>query len=91
MLRRAGDDFFTPDHNLSFVGREDAGEDVHERRLAGAVLAQECVNLAFSQVEANAVIRGQVTEPLRDAAQRDTYFMSVTHRSARRCGLRRTI
>ena len=34
------------DPHLAGVGRDDAGEDVHQRRLAGAVLAEQRMNLA---------------------------------------------
>ena len=48
-------------------GGEDAGEDLHQRRLAGAVLAHERVNLAGAEVEVDAVERGDAGEALGDA------------------------
>ena len=40
--------------DLPFVGRDDAGKDLEERRLAGAVLTHQGVRLAGSHAEADA-------------------------------------
>ena len=55
------------DQDLAGVGGLDAGEDLHQRRLAGAVLAHERVNLAGAEVEVDAVERGHAGEALADA------------------------
>ena len=49
-------------------GAMHAGEDVHQRRLAGAVLAEERVDLAGLQVEVDAAQRLDAAEALLDAA-----------------------
>ncbi|BCB85299.1 hypothetical protein Psuf_026120 [Phytohabitans suffuscus] len=57
------------DQDLALVGLEQAVEDVHERRLAGAVFAQEGVDLPWLHRQVDVVVGDQVTEPLGDAAQ----------------------
>ena len=49
------------------VGAVQAVEDVHERGLAGAVLAHEGVDLAFADGEVNAAEGVEITEALLDA------------------------
>ena len=49
----------------------DPGEDLDERALAGAVLADERVDLAGTQVERHVVERLGRPEPLRHAGERD--------------------
>ena len=44
------------EHDLALVGVVQAGEDVRERRLAGAVLAEQRVHLAGSGLEVDAVV-----------------------------------
>src|SRR3712207_7482041 len=48
----------------SLVGCVEAVEDVHQRRLAGAVLAEERVHLALAEVEVDAVVRDDAGETL---------------------------
>ena len=57
--------------DLALVGPVEAGEDVRERRLAGAVLAEQRVHLAAADLEVDAVVRDDAGEPLRDPAHRD--------------------
>ena len=47
-------DLFAADLDRPGIGLEHAGEDVHQRRLAGAVLTEECVHLAGAHVQARA-------------------------------------
>ena len=54
--------------DLPRVARQQSVEDVHQRRLAGAVLAHERVHLARSDVQARIVDRHEVAEGLDDAA-----------------------
>jgi hypothetical protein len=49
------------------VGRLDPGQDLHQRRLAGAVLADQRVHLAGLEVEVDARQRGDLAEALVDA------------------------
>ena len=51
------------------VGRVDAGEQLHERRLAGAVLADEREHLAEAQLEVHVVERLHAGESLAHALQ----------------------
>ena len=54
------------DHDLALVGVVEPVEDVHQRRLAGAVLAEQRVDLALEQVEADVVVGDDPREALRD-------------------------
>ena len=53
--------------DLALVGPIEAGEDVRERRLAGAVLPEQRVHLARGRLEVDAVVRDDAREALRDA------------------------
>ena len=44
------------DQDLARVGHGEAVEDVHQRRLAGAVLAKQRMDLAWAHVEIDAVV-----------------------------------
>ena len=71
------------EQHFASVGREDAGEDVHQRRLAGAVLAEQRVNLAALEVEIDAAQSLHAAEMLGDAAhgeQRRRRFDRPAHR-----------
>jgi hypothetical protein len=57
------------DPDLALVGPVEPVEDVHQRRLAGPVLAEEGVHLALAQVEIDAVVRDDSGEALRDPAK----------------------
>ena len=48
-------------------GRLGAGEDLQERRLAGAVLAEQAEHLAGPHVERHVVERGDADEALAEA------------------------
>ena len=50
------------DPDLALLGRVEPVEDVHQRRLAGAVLAEERVHLALAQVEADVVVGDDARE-----------------------------
>ena len=54
------------DTNLALVGPVEAVQDVHERRLAGAVLSKERVYLAASDVEVDVVVGERPGELLGD-------------------------
>ena len=69
--------------HLARIGSEDAGEDVHERRLAGAVLTEQRMNLAALEVEIDAAQSLHAAEMLGDAAhdeQRRRRFDRPAHR-----------
>ena len=55
---------------VAFIVGVDAGEDFHQRRLAGAVLAHQRVDFAGPQVEADVGKRGDAAEILADAGRR---------------------
>ena len=57
------------DPDLAVIVGVHAGEDLHQRRLAGAVLAHQRVHLAGAEVEVDAVERGDAGEALADAAR----------------------
>ena len=69
VLRRLEDDLFAVQQDLALVGPVEAVEDVHQRGLAGAVLAEQGVHLAAPQVEIDAVVRDDPGKPLRDPAK----------------------
>jgi len=57
------------DEDLALVGLVEPVEDVHQGRLAGAVLAQQRVHLAGLDGDVDVVVGHQVAEALGDAAQ----------------------
>ena len=57
--------------DLALVRPVEAGEDVRERALAGAVLAEQRVHLADGRLEVDAVVRDDAGEALRDPAHRN--------------------
>ena len=59
----------TVEQDLAAVGTVQAGKDVHERALAGAVLAQHGMDLADAQVEGNPVVGEDAREGLDDPAR----------------------
>ena len=66
-VRVAERDLLAVDADRPVVGRVDAGEHLHQRRLAGAVLADDRVDLAGAQVEVDAVQHLDADEALADA------------------------
>ena len=60
---------FAVEQDLALVRPVEAVEDVHQRRLAGAVLAEQRVHLAALEVEVDAVVRDDPRKPLRDPAK----------------------
>ena len=60
------DDRPAVDADLALVRPVEAGEDVHERALAGAVLAEQRVDLARPQVEVDVVVGEDAREALDD-------------------------
>ena len=57
LLRRRHPDGLALDQDLALVGVVEAVEDVHERRLPGAVLAEQRMHLAAAEVEVDVVVR----------------------------------
>ena len=64
--RRPELDGLALDQDLALVGVVEPVEDVHEGRLARAVLAEQGVHLPLAEVEAHVVVRDDPREPLRD-------------------------
>ena len=56
------------DDELAGVGLVEPEDHVHERRLAGAVLAQQAVDLAAAELEVDGVVGQDAREPLGDPA-----------------------
>ena len=54
------------DEDLALVGLVEAVQDVHESRLARAVLAEERVDVAFFNSEVDVVVRDEGAEPFGD-------------------------
>jgi hypothetical protein len=59
------------------VGPHEPCEDVHERRLPGAVLAEERVDLARPELEVDAVVRADPRKVLDDPAKRDQRLLGA--------------
>src|SRR5581483_7623607 len=57
--------------DLALVRPVEAGEDVHQRRLARAVLAEQRVHLAGGGLEVDALVGDDAREALRDPVHRD--------------------
>ena len=68
--------------DLARVGPVEPGEDVHQRALAGPVLAEQSVDLAGPQVEVDVVVREDARERLDDAARLDGGPGSMRRRRA---------
>ena len=62
------------------IGRIGAGDDVDQRRLAGAVFAEQDVNLAAPKIEVDAVQRDDAGKPLRDVGEIEKEVAAVAGR-----------
>ena len=67
---RGDPDRLAVDQDLAFVRLLHAGEDADQRRLAGAILAQQDMDLARIELERDAVIGHHAGEALGDVADR---------------------
>ena len=70
-LRRVGDDVEAGDLGAAGVGPQQRREDPHDRRLAGAVGAEQAEHRARRGLEVDAVERADVAEGLRQPAHAD--------------------
>jgi len=61
--------FFAADVDFSLIGGIEAVEDVHQRRLAGAVFAQQGMDLAWFQRQVDMVIGQNARKSLGNATQ----------------------
>ena len=68
VIRAVDLDGLAVEQDLALVRHGQAVEDVHERRLAGAVLAEQRVDLAGPHVERDAVVGDDAGIALRDPA-----------------------
>ena len=68
ITRRIERDRTAIDENLAGIARARAAEHPHQRRLAGAVLAEQHVHFAALQVERHIVQRANAWELFRDAS-----------------------
>jgi hypothetical protein len=64
-----------------FIGHVHAAHDLHQRRLAGAVLAADRMHLAAADIEAHALQRDDIEEALGHAAQAEQGRRGVVRRS----------
>jgi hypothetical protein len=71
VLGRADLDAFAADADLALVGMREPVQDAHQRRLAGAVLAQQSMNRAGREREVDTVVGDDVAEVLHDPAHSD--------------------
>ncbi|MDF3018565.1 MAG: hypothetical protein K0R44_3790 [Thermomicrobiales bacterium] len=71
VCRRSDLYVLTSDADRPGIGLIHAGEHVHERGLAGAVLTENGVDLARPQIEGDAVVGDDRPKALADAAHLD--------------------
>ncbi len=69
--------------DLAFVGPVETGEDVHQRRLAGAVFAEQGVHLPGGRLEINMVVGEHAREALRDLQHRNSRGGAATSDASR--------
>ena len=78
ILRRVDDDRLAVHEDLAFVGTVDAGDHVHQRRFAGAVLAENGEHLALFEVEVHVLVGDDFgAERLGDVPQLKRIFVSA--------------
>src|SRR4029079_4048720 len=65
----------------ALVGREEAGDDVHERGLAGPVLAQEPEHLAGAERDIDPVVGENAWKPFGDAVEFEQRLHAADHRA----------
>ena len=80
-LGRAQVDRSAVEQDPPLVRRVEPVEDVHQRRLAGAVLPEERVHFARQQIEVDVVVGEHSREPLRDPLEREDWCLSHAGRS----------
>ena len=68
-------DLLPVDEDLSFVGRVQPVEDVHQGRLAGAVLAQQPQYLARLDGQVDSIVGDDPREPFGDAPKFESQRM----------------
>ncbi len=66
---RADLDLLAAEQDLALVGLVEPVEDVHQGRLARAVLPEQRVDLSTAQLEVHRAVRDQGAEPLGDATE----------------------
>lgn len=80
-LMRFGDridvDFFALDEDLALVGVVYAGQDLHQRRFAGAVLPHKAQDLTFVDIQVHMVQRLDAGEAFADAFHAEQFFRHV--------------
>ena len=81
LARRADRDRLAVDEDLALVRAEHAVDDVHQRRLARAVLAEQRVDLAAPQREVDGVVGRQRAEALGDAAELESELRGIRMRA----------
>ena len=81
-VRRVDRERLPVQEHLALVGLVEPVEDVHQRRLARAVLAEERVHLALAEVEVDRVVREDAREALRDAAELEDGRCRIRPRSS---------
>ena len=72
------------DEDLALVGPVEAVEDVHQRRLAGAVLAEQPVDLTGFDHEVDVVVGDDAGEPLGDATELESHGTLPSRRHEQR-------
>ncbi len=65
------------DGDLALIGPDHAVGDAHQRRLAGAVLAEQCVHFAGRGLERDIVERGERAEAPGDMPECEQRYIPV--------------
>jgi hypothetical protein len=79
LLRRRDPNGLPLDRDFTLVRVVEPVEDAHERRLPGAVLAEQRVHLSVAQIEIDVVVREDAWKLLRYPAELE-HDRSVAHR-----------
>lgn len=90
-FRRQTRDVTAFEANLASVGPVQPGDEIEQRRLAGAIGADDADELALGEIEVDRVDRGEAAEAPRQPAQ-GQHGIELRHHMVpnRPCGLNRT-
>ena len=87
--RRVDRHFLAVQEDLALVRVVEPVEDAHERRLAGAVLAEQGMDLTTDELEVDVVVGERTREALRDSAHLENQRVRSWSAILRRSGPRR--
>ena len=77
IVGRIDGNFLSVDENLSLIGIIDAGEHVHQGRLAASVFAEQCKNLTAVDIKRAVIVRDDGTKCFGDVAHGDRWYSLI--------------